>query len=391
MTTTAERYRTYEGLALFSMGFRPFFLAAGVWGALAVPLWLAGFFGWLPHITRDWHVHEMLFGYLSSVIAGFLLTAIPNWTGRLPVTGAPLVLLFSLWCVGRLAMLVAPESVAAAFLDSLFLVALAGVVAREVIAGKNVRNLPVCVMVGLLATANVLTHLRFVDTGLAALGERGALAAVAMLLALIGGRITPSFTRNWLAKRQSPSLPTPSGRFDMVVLAITALALLTWIGAPDLAPTGAGLALAGLLNAARLSRWCGRLTFAEPLVTILHIGYGWLALALMLMGGHVLAPDAIASAAGVHALTAGAFGVMTLAVMTRATRGHTGQPLTADRATQALYALVNAGALVRVAAPFFPNLYGPFLMVAAFLWSGAFVVFVAAYAPLLLRRRQTAG
>src|SRR5690349_8669853 len=109
MTTTAERYRSYDGIALFSMGFRPFFLAAGVWAALAMPLWMAGYMGWLPHIDRDWHVHEMLFGYLSSVIAGFLLTAIPNWTGRLPVTGAPLLLLFSLWCVGRLAMLVEPR------------------------------------------------------------------------------------------------------------------------------------------------------------------------------------------------------------------------------------------------------------------------------------------
>jgi uncharacterized protein involved in response to NO len=390
MAATAERYRDYEGIALFSMGFRPFFLAAAIWAALAVPLWMVGFFGWLPEINRDWHVHEMLFGYLSSVIAGFLLTAIPNWTGRLPVMGASLFLLFSLWCVGRLAMLATPQSVLGALLDSMFLIALAGVIAREVIAGKNVRNLPVCVMVGLLALANVLTHLRAVDANLATFGERGALAIVAMLLALIGGRITPSFTRNWLAKRQSTRLPALAGRFDAIALVITCLALIGWSTAPDLTLTGAALVLAGGVNAARLSRWCGRLTFGEPLLIILHVGYAWLALALILLGAHILAPDWIPSAAGVHALTAGAFGVMTLAVMTRATRGHTGQPLTADRATQILYALVNAGALLRMAAPFFPALYAPLLIAAVFLWSGAFVVFVVRYAPLLLRPPRTA-
>lgn len=390
MTTTAERYRNYAGLALFSMGFRPFFFAAGVWAALAVPLWMAGFFGWLPHISRDWHVHEMLFGYLSAVIAGFLLTAIPNWTGRLPVTGVPLFLLFSLWCIGRLAMLVAPESIAAALLDSLFLTALACVVAREVIAGKNIRNLPVCAMVGLLAVANVLTHLRFVDAALASLGERGALGLVAMLVALIGGRITPSFTRNWLAKRQSARLPAPADRFDALVLVFTALALATWVALPDMKIAGAALLAAGVLTAARLSRWRGELTLGEPLLFILHIGYGWLALAMVLIGAHSLTPALFPSAAGVHALTAGAFGVMTLAVMTRATRGHTGQPLTAGRATQLAYLLVNAGAVLRVVAPFLPQFYAPLLIVAAFTWSGAFAVFAARYAPLLLRAKRIA-
>lgn len=390
MTTTAERYRSYEGIPLFSMGFRPFFLAAGIWATLAVPLWMAGYFGWLPQITRDWHVHEMLFGYLSSVIAGFLLTAIPNWTGRLPVAGSSLFVLFALWCVGRLAMIAAPESVPGAILDSMFLIALAGVIAREIIAGKNIRNLPVCVIVGLLALANILTHLRFVDVRLAADGERAALALVAVLLALIGGRITPSFTRNWLAKQKSTSLPAPTGRFDTLTLAITGLALIGWIVVPDFIPTGAVLVIAGALNASRLSRWRGRLTVSEPLLVVLHVGYAWLALALTLLGAHVMAPDIVPSAAGVHALTAGAFGVMTLAVMTRATRGHTGEPLTADRITVWLYVLVNAGALLRVAAPFWPAFYAPLLIVAAALWSGAFALFVFRYAPLLLRPRRTA-
>ena len=390
MTTTAERYRAYEGIALFSMGFRPFFLAAGLWGSLAVPLWIASYCGWLPGVDRDWHVHEMLFGYLASVIAGFLLTAIPNWTGRLPVTGTPLILLISLWCIGRIAMLAAPQSPPAAFLDSLFLVALAGVVAREVIAGKNARNLPVCIIIGLFALANVFTHLRLVDANLATLGERGALALVAMLLALIGGRITPSFTRNWLAKRQSARMPAPAGRFDTIVLAVSAASLLSWVAFPEHGVVGALLMLAGLLNVLRLLRWRGWLTGSEPLVLILHTGYAWLAAALLLLGAHGLAPDMIARTAGVHALTAGAFGVMTLAVMTRATRGHTGRPLTADVATRVVYGLVNVGAILRASAPFFPAFYAPLLIAAALFWSGAFLVFTVRYAPLLLQARHTA-
>ncbi|MBS0384621.1 MAG: NnrS family protein [Proteobacteria bacterium] len=390
MTTTAERYRAYEGAALFSMGFRPFFFAAGIWAALAVPLWIAAYGGWLTQVNRDWHVHEMLFGYLSAVIAGFLLTAVPNWTGRLPVTGRPLMALFSLWLAGRIVMLAAPASVLAAVVDSAFLVALSSVVAREVIAGRNLRNLPVSAMVALLALANVLTHFRGFNADLASFGERGALGVIAMLLALIGGRIVPSFTRNWMAKRQFAKLPAPAGRFDVIVLAVCAIALASWVAAPAFAGAGLLLMCAGVLTGFRLLRWRGWTTSQEPLVLILHVGYAWLAAALLLIGAHILAPEFIASAVGIHALTAGAFGVMTLAVMTRATRGHTGQFLTADGPTRAIYLLVNLGAALRVIAPFLPGFYLPLLIAAAVAWSGGFAVFAAAYAPLLLRPRASA-
>ena len=157
------------------MGFRPFFLFSAAWAALAVPLWLASYLGMLPtgQITRDWHVHEMLFGYLSGVIAGFLLTAVPNWTGRLPVTGAPLIGLFSLWAAGRIAMLMpAVLGVAASVIDSLFLFALAAVIAREILAGRNSRNLPVCLLVSALGVANVLSHTHLANLDLSLLGER---------------------------------------------------------------------------------------------------------------------------------------------------------------------------------------------------------------------------
>jgi uncharacterized protein involved in response to NO len=391
MTTTAERYRTYRGPALFSMGFRPFFLFASAWAALAVPIWIAAYAGLLSaeQFTRNWHVHEMLFGYLGGVIAGFLLTAVPNWTGRLPVAGASLAALFALWAAGRFAMLFTNELGAlAAVVDSSFLFALAAVIAREILAGKNTRNIPVSALVTLLGVANLLWHFGGAEAALVA--ERIGLGVVAMLVTLIGGRIVPSFTRNWMAKQQLKPEPAPTNQFDFVTLAITALAVLAWIAAPLSALAGVALTLAGLLNFIRLLRWRGWKTWPEPLVLVLHAGYFWLALGFTLIGLSVLAPAVFPSPAGIHALTAGAFGVMTLAVMTRASLGHTGQPLTASPHITLIYALVNLAAAVRTASPFFPEQYALLLTLAAILWSGAFAAFVIVYAPLLLRPRAKA-
>lgn len=390
MTTTAAQYRAYRGPALFGMGFRPFFLFAAVWAALAIPLWIAAFAGLLPAtaFSRDWHVHEMLFGYLGGVIAGFLLTAVPNWTGRLPVSGAPLAALFGLWGAGRIAMLLQAElGAVAAVIDSAFLFALAAIVAREVLAGKNTRNLAVSLLVAVLGAANVLWHLGAANTEAPLLAERIGLGVVAMLVALIGGRIVPSFTRNWMAKRQMTPEPAPASGYDVLVLMMTALGLLSWVAAPFSVFAGASLTLAGALNAVRLMRWRGWRTSAEPLVLVLHLGYAWLPLAFALMGLAILAPAAIPSTAGVHALTAGAFGVMTLAVMTRASRGHTGRALTAPAGTQLIYALVNLGALMRVAAAFVSADPLPLLLVSTVCWSGAFALFAILYAPLLATAR----
>jgi uncharacterized protein involved in response to NO len=385
MATSADRYRSYDGAPLFAMGFRPFFLFGAIFAASALPLWILGFHGWIPGVTRDWHVHEMLFGYLGAIIAGFLLTAVPNWTGRLPVSGTPLVMLVALWLAGRAAMLLAAKSPITPLIDGAFLCALALIIAREVIAGRNVRNLPVCALILLLAAANSLTHL---GPEVSLQGERFALAIIAMLVALIGGRITPSFTRNWMAKQAMTPEPASPGRFDIVVLALTGAGLISWVAVPTAPPGGALLVIAGVLNLARLARWKGWRTTAEPLVAILHVGYGWLSIALLLLGVSSLAPMLAPGTAGVHALTAGAFGVMTLAVMTRATRGHTGQPLTADKATQAIYGLVNLGAVLRVASPFFPQHYVILLIASAALWSMAFAAFAIVYGPLLLNARR---
>lgn len=387
MATAAAR-RSYTGPALFSYGFRPFFLLAAAWAALAVPFWVLSMSGGAPFdgYDLDWHKHEMLFGYLGAVVAGFLLTAVPNWTGRMPVMGTPLAGLVALWFAGRAAMLLQPAiGVWAAAVDVLFLVAFAAVVWREVLSGRNWRNAPVCALVTLLALANVCFHLRGLFPHAGPASDRAALGAAAILIALIGGRITPSFTRNWLAQRRvkiaSPRWP----KLDMAGLVILAVAVLAWLAFPQAAPTGALMLLAGLAALARLSRWHGAKTLAEPLVLILHLGYGWLGVGLTLLGASILAPQAVPYTGAVHALTAGSVGVMTLAVMTRASRGHTGQPLAADRATTLVYAAINAAAALRVAAAFLPAAYMPLIQASGVLWTAAFGGFALAYAPALLR------
>lgn len=387
---TGAARRAYAGPALFSFGFRPFFLLACAWPAVIVPLWVLAYLGHPPLaglLTRDWHVHEMLFGYLTGVMAGFLLTAVPNWTGRLPVMGAPLMALTGLWLAGRVAMMIAPAALWAATTDSAFLVVFAAVVWREVLAGRNWRNLPVCGLVSLLALANIGVHARPLDPGLAAAAERLALGVAATMIALIGGRVTPSFTRNWLAQRKAASLPAAASRLDQAALAITGLALAAWVAFPVQPLTGAGLALAGGANLVRLARWRGAQVLAEPLVWVLHLGYGWLGLALVIMGASALAPAAVPTSAGIHALTVGAIGVMTLAMMTRAILGHTGRARRAGPATLAIYVCANLAAALRLAAAFAPAHQALWLGLSAIAWSLAFGGFVIVYGPMLAAAR----
>jgi uncharacterized protein involved in response to NO len=337
-----------------------------------------------------WHRHEMLFGYLAAVIAAFLLTAVPNWTGGLPVRGTPLLALVVLWLAARLAVLtggiIGPWP--GAVLDVGFLAALALLLAREIIASGNRRNLPVVLLVGLLALADLLSHLEAI-LGLPwdALGDRVAIAVVSLLVALIGGRIVPSFTTNWFkARRIVPLPPPPMGRLDMGVLALTALALLVWLVPIESPAAGILLLTAAAGTGLRLARWRGTATLAEPLLAILHLGYAWLALGLGLLG--LAALGVLPRAAALHALTAGAFGTMTLAVMTRAALGHTGRALSADRWTVAIFALVTLGALARVLAGLVPIAYLPGLYLAGFTWAGAFLLYSLRYAPVLFGPRQ---
>lgn len=389
MPSAAAR-RQYTGPALLSFGFRPFFLGAAVWAVIAVPLWLAAFLGDAALPDRDWHVHEMLFGYVGGVIAGFLLTAVPNWTGRLPVTGLPLALLFALWIAGRAAMLAAPLSPVGAGVDAAFLIVFAGLVWREVVAGRNWRNLPVAVMVTLLGLANLAFHGRSIVPELGPLSERAAIGMIVLLIAFIGGRVVPSFTRNWLVQARRTRLPAVADRLDAAGLALAILAVAAWIALPEHRLTGGALCLGGLATLARLSRWRTLDVLPEPLIWSMHAGYAWLGLGLVLVGAHVLAPDIVPRTAGLHALLAGGAGVMTLAMMTRATLGHTGRDRLADRATASLYLSANLAAGCRVLAAFFPDAGTVMLMVAGVLWTSAFALFLFRYGPMLVRPRLAA-
>lgn len=392
-STTAERRRARQGPAILALGFRPFFLAGAVWAALAMLAWLLVLTGRLALPVAmgpvDWHVHAFLYGYLPAIVAGFLLTAVPNWTGRLPVTGWPLLALVSLWLAGRLAVLaglwLGPLTIA--IIDLAFLASFAVVVARELIAGANKRNLPVLLLLTLLLIGNAVFHLEVALAGNAVIGTRLGITGAIMLIMLIGGRIVPSFTRNWLAKRGSGRLPAPMGPLDGVAIAVAGLALMSWMVEP-MTPLTALLALvAGVLQLVRLGRWAGDRTLAEPLVLILHLGYAFVPLGFLLVAGAFFLPDAIQPVAAIHAWTAGAIGTMSLAVMTRASLGHSGRPLTADGWTQAIYVLILGAALARILAGTALPLPG-LQYLAASLWILAFGTFVLAYWPILTKPRR---
>jgi uncharacterized protein involved in response to NO len=382
------RYRAQRGPYILSAGFRPFFLLAALWAALAVPLWLAVFTGEGELPTRllptVWHVHEMVFGFAAATVAGFLLTAIPNWTGRMPLQGGPLAALVLLWVAGRIAVLASAAigATAAACLDLAFPLAFLAVVAREILAGRNWRNLPMLGALTLLLAGNLLVHLEALGLAeTASLGNRIGVATLLMLISFVGGRIIPSFTRNWLAKQRPESAaPAVFDAFDRAVLATTGIALVTWVAAPDgVAAPWLELA-AGIALAIRLARWRGAATLREPLVWILHLGYAWLALGFVLLAlSHGVA--ALPPTAALHALTAGAIGTMTLAVMTRATLGHSGRPLVAGPGTTTIYALVTMAAVLRLFVPFAGGQTLAALGLAGAAWSGAFLLFAALYLP----------
>lgn len=387
-----RRRRMAAAHPFFRGGFRPFFFGGAAWAVIALTLWICSLKGEIMLPTAidplAWHRHEMLFGFVGAVIAGFLLTAVPNWTGRLPIAGWPLAGLFALWAGARLALLfsgIVTIPVAAA-LDVGFFVVLALLAAREVLESKN-RNLPIVGMVLLFGTADAIDYLGITGTlPTPDLGWQLAIAIVLLLISLIGGRIIPSFTRNWMAKRGiKAGLPTQPDRFDLFVIAATAFALLAWLTGPATAPIGALLIVAAGLQLARWIRWRGYRTFADPLVLILHVGYLWLPVGLGLMGLSLM--DAAPRSAAVHALSAGAMATMILAVMTRASLGHTGRELRANAATVTLYALVTVGALLRVSASLRLIDYNLGIEAAGLVWGGALLLFVIAYAPVLWRPR----
>jgi uncharacterized protein involved in response to NO len=387
-----RRRRMAASHPFFRGGFRPFFFAGAAWALIALCLWICSLMGEISLPTAleplAWHRHEMLFGFVGAVIGGFLLTAVPNWTGRLPIAGWPLAGLLSLWAAARLAILFSGSVPLwlAGLLDVGFFVLLGLLAAREVLEANN-RNFPVVGMILLFGVADALDYLG--NTGVIPwpdLGWQFAISLVVLLISLIGGRIIPSFTRNWMVKRgMTEGLPTQPARFDLFVIGATAVAMLFWLTGPPGTVTGLALVAAAVLQAIRWARWSGWRTFADPLVLILHVGYLWIPVGLALLGFSLI--GLLPRSAAIHALTAGAMATMILAVMTRASLGHTARELKASPLTILVYVLVTAGALLRVAASLGLINYQTGIDIAGLAWGGAFLLFLIAYAPVLWRPR----
>ena len=390
---SARTRKTFAGPALFSYGFRPFFLAATVFAAGVIPVWMLVYSGALDLASTfapvDWHIHEMLFGYAAAVVAGFLFTAIPNWTGRMPIKGWPLAGLLGLWLLGRLAMsgALGVGGVAVLLMDCAFLVAIVMMVAVEIIAGKNWRNLLVVVPVLILFLSNLLFHIEVFNTGTSAYGRRLGIAVVIFLIMLIGGRVIPSFTRNWLAKNGSELRPVPFNRFDGLCLLSSVAALAAWVLRPDSGFSHGLLAAAAALHLMRLSRWCGISVWRSPLLLMLHVAYGFIPAGMLALAfwGPTMGPTM-----GVHLLGIGAIGGMTLAVMMRATMGHTGRDLVADIWLSAAFVCIVLAAVTRGVFGDIEVLGVSGLWIASTLWTVGFGGFVLRVGPWLVRAKVAA-
>jgi uncharacterized protein involved in response to NO len=381
------RLRDYAGPPVLSYGFRLFYLAGALFAGLSVLAWIPMIGGHVSGIgafsARDWHVHELLYGFLPAIIGGYLLTAVPNWTGHFPVQGAPVVVLVMTWVAGRAAVLMSAflDAPLVAVIDCAFLALMIAAVLREIIASRSWRNTAIVAALTLLLCGNIVFHVEMRHIGAPDLGWRLGLATVIGLITMVGGRIIPSFTRNMLARRPPGPLPSPVGTFDSACVATGAAALIFWAFAPYGTPAFIVLTIAGILHTVRLVRWAGYRTVGDPLVVILHIAYafipaGFFLVAFAALG--MLAPDA-----GVHAWTAGAAGTMVLAVMTRTSLGLTGRPRIAGRGTQFVYVLVVAGALLRIAAGLYPGMPGGMLHAAGASWAAAYLCFFVFYWPVL--------
>ncbi|MCG5485129.1 MAG: NnrS family protein [Sinorhizobium meliloti] len=381
------------GPVLFSYGFRPFFLGAAVWAVVAMTLWIGALAGHLeiaggygPHA---WHAHEMLFGFAPAVLAGFLLTAVPNWTGRLPVSGWPLAGLFALWLAGRAALL-SPDVIGippAAAIDCLFLPALLLICAREVIAGRKWKDVKVLSGLLALSLANACFHFAVVTGDHVHIAMRLGISAYVVLVTIIGGRILPSFTRNWLNRAGRTEFPVPYNHFDTVAILAGIAALGAWTLTPDHQLTAVAALTAALLHTVRLARWRGWRTWPEMLLAILHVAYAFVPLGFAAIG--IGALGFVEERSVMHVLTVGAIAAMMLAVMTRASRGHTGYPLTASRLTAASYAAIVVSALLRPLAEILPVVAAGLYAVSGSAWITAFALFCVEYGPILVRKRRT--
>ena len=380
---------------LFSYAFRIFFLLGGLYAVLALALWIAGFHGlrWPGApvaISPLWHAHEMTLGFGGAVVAGFLLTAVATWTGRPPLRGPWLMALAAAWVTGRVAATLGSGLPAAgvAVIDLVFPVLLASLATREIVLGNSRRNYGIAAITWALAAMTATYHLG--ATGMVAGGERFAATLMvhlfAALIAVIGGRVIPLFTANWLRMCGGARLPMARPRLDQAAIALVVIAGLADSVVPGTASAGILCLLAGAVNLWRLGGWRGSLTLANPLLWVLHLAFAGLAAGYLLLGATALGLPLTRSAA-LHLVTVGGVSCTILAMTTRVALGHTGRPLVVTSAIVLAYLLLIAAALLRSLGPALPGAYVVVIDVSALLWIVAFTLFLWVYAPILMRPR----
>ena len=384
----------HDGPALFSYGFRPFFLGGAIWAVLSMALWVAALSGLAApggaYGAADWHMHEMLFGFAPAVLCGFLMTAVPNWTGRMPVSGRPLMALAALWLAGRLILTFPPTQAPlwpAALLESLFLPLMAALFWREIAAGRKWRDLKLVGLVAVIAAANLWFHAAVLAGADPRVAARAAVAGYVVLILIMGGRLVPSFTRNWLARHRPGPVPAPLDSFDRASVALSVAALALWVAAPETRATAGACALAAALNMLRLARWRGWRAWREPMVWGLHLG--WLMVPLGFAAVALAALGELTPAAALHVFAAGAIGGEMLAVMTRATRSHTGRATEATWPTTLAFLAIAASALLRVTAEF--AAWNTLIAAAGAAWIAGFALYIAEHARMLLAARKPRG
>jgi len=344
---------------------------------------------WSPFDPVTWHAHEMLFGYLGAVMAGYLLTTTPNWTGRLPIVGWPLAGLAALWAVGRIAIAVGaglgPPLIAV--LDLAFPVVLAAVIGREFLAGKTTRNLGVLMLLVLFVLANGLFHLQAANGYPAAAGGglRMGLAGAVMMISVIGGRMVPSVTRSWLVKNGALVRPAAFGAFDKFTLLITLLALALWVLWPDDLVSALFCGFAGVLGLVRLGRWSGVHIMSDPLMWGLHAGFLFVPLGFLAVAASIWEAGVIPLISAQHLWMAGAIGGMTLAVMARTSLGHSRRGLGAPRGMGMVFGCVISSVVLRFIAGI-GDITEWFLYASAATWIMGFAGFAVIYGLILTKR-----
>jgi uncharacterized protein involved in response to NO len=378
-----------KGFALFALGFRPFFLGAGLSAVLLMGLWLVMYQKGtrldVPYPPMLWHAHEMIFGYAGVVIAGFLLTAVQNWTQIRTPSGMPLVALFILWLVGRIAPFIPglPMGIAS-LLDLLFFPAVILAIAKPIVRVKQTRNYAFPFMLGMLTLANVLVHSEFLGfgQGTARVGYTLAVYMIVLMMVVMGGRVIPSFTDSKL-RSQAKRWKVIEWLAPVTTLVVLSAALFD----PVSAITGLVAAVAAAVHGLRLYGWHTRRLWSVPLLWVLHLGYGWIVVGFALVALSTM--GWLAPSTALHAFTAGAIGTLTLGMMARVSLGHTGRMLEPAKIVSVAFGLIVAAALVRVGGPLiFPQRYDWAILLSGFIWMLAFAVFVVVYAPFLIQPRQ---